>query len=181
MLILTRIRPELDGGIFTCPRRVWRLIGFCSAGDTGCAVIASVSYLVIVFRVKLFYGPPDCACLAIVIPGNRSSVHRLWWIVPFLILRGVQTAASVNLGDAAKLLPLGLVVLAMMMFKLDTFKLASPDLRRTVWERVKNTMLITCGFSLVWRCRGCFARARNKRDVGKRHCWQFSPLWAFIC
>ncbi|BED44456.1 hypothetical protein VEE63_06340 [Escherichia coli] len=59
MLILTRIRPELDGGIFTYAREGFgELIGFCSAwGYWLCAVIANVSYLVIrFFRVKLFYG-----------------------------------------------------------------------------------------------------------------------------
>lgn len=51
MLILTRIRPELDGGIFTYAREGFgELIGFCSAwGYWLCAVIANVSYLVIVF------------------------------------------------------------------------------------------------------------------------------------
>ena len=79
MLILTRIRPELDGGIFTYAREGFgELIGFCSAwGYWLCAVIANVSYLVIVFfRVKLFLRTRrNCACLAMVIPGNRSSVH----------------------------------------------------------------------------------------------------------
>lgn len=80
MLILTRIRPELDGGIFTYAREGFgELIGFCSAwGYWLCAVIANVSYLVIVFRVKLLRTRRNCACLAMVIPGNRSSVHRLY-------------------------------------------------------------------------------------------------------
>ncbi|EFE4198505.1 amino acid permease [Escherichia coli] len=44
MLILTRIRPELDGGIFTYAREGFgELIGFCSAwGYWLCAVIANV-------------------------------------------------------------------------------------------------------------------------------------------
>ena len=38
MLILTRIRPELDGGIFTYAREGFgELIGFVPHGDTGCA------------------------------------------------------------------------------------------------------------------------------------------------
>lgn len=69
MLILTRIRPELDGGIFTYAREGFgELIGFCSAwGYWLCAVIANVSYLVIVFRVKLLRTRRNCACLAMVI------------------------------------------------------------------------------------------------------------------
>lgn len=51
MLLLTRIRPDLDGGIFTYAREGFgELIGFRSAwGYWLCAVIANVSYLVIVF------------------------------------------------------------------------------------------------------------------------------------
>jgi arginine:ornithine antiporter/lysine permease len=38
MLLLTRIRPDLDGGIFTYAREGFgELIGFCPPGATGCA------------------------------------------------------------------------------------------------------------------------------------------------
>lgn len=100
------------------------------------------------------------------------GASALLWIVHFLILRGVQTAASINLvATLAKLLPLGLfVVLAMMMFKLDTFKLDFTGLALgvPVWEQVKNTMLITLWvFIGVEGAVVVSARARNKRDVGK--------------
>ena len=74
MLLLTRIRPDLDGGIFTYAREGFgELIGFCSAwGYWLCAVIANVSYLVIVFLPI----PLSCACLATVIPGSLSSAPR---------------------------------------------------------------------------------------------------------
>lgn len=103
-----------------------------------------------------------------------------------MILRGVQTAASINLvATLAKLLPLGLfVVLAMMMFKLDTFKLDFTGLALgvPVWEQVKNTMLITLWVSLVWKVPWLFLRVRViSVMLAKRHCWRFSPLWAFIC
>ncbi|MDA5570725.1 amino acid permease, partial [Escherichia coli] len=57
MLILTRIRSALDGGIFTYARAGFgALIGFCSAwGYWLCAVIATVSYLVIVFSALSFF------------------------------------------------------------------------------------------------------------------------------
>lgn len=72
MLLLTRIRPDLDGGIFTYAREGFgELIGFCSArGYWLCAVIANVSYLVIVFSALSFSPIPlSCACLAMVIPA----------------------------------------------------------------------------------------------------------------
>ncbi|EID1869595.1 amino acid permease [Salmonella enterica subsp. enterica] len=176
MLILTRIRSELDGGIFTYAREGFgELIGFCSAwGYWLCAVIANVSYLVIVFSALSFF--TDTPALRLFGDGNTwqaiVGASVLLWIVHFLILRGVQTAASINLvATLAKLLPLGaFIVLAIMMFKLDTFTLdfTGVELGIPVWEQVKNTMLIT-----LWVFIGIegavvvSARAKNKRDVGR--------------
>lgn len=52
----------------------------------------------------------------------------LLWFVHALVLRGVQTAASINLAATlAKLVPLGLfIVLAAMAFHYDTFSWISP-------------------------------------------------------
>ncbi|MDU2023286.1 MAG: amino acid permease, partial [Leclercia adecarboxylata] len=151
MLLLTRIRPDLDGGIFTYAREGFgELVGFCSAwGYWLCAVIANVSYLVIVFSALSFF--TDTPELRLFGDGNTwqsivgSSV--LLWFVHFLVLRGVQTAASINLvATLAKLVPLGLfVVLAIIAFRLDVFSMdfSGVALGVPVWEQVKNTMLIT--------------------------------------
>lgn len=176
MLILTRIRSELDGGIFTYAREGFgELIGFCSAwGYWLCAVIANVSYLVIVFSALSFF--TDTPALRLFGDGNTwqaiVGASVLLWIVHFLILRGVQTAASINLvATLAKLLPLGaFIVLAIMMFKLDTFTLdfTGVELGIPVWEQVKNTMLITLWvFIGVEGAVVVSARAKNKRDVGR--------------
>ena len=78
MLLLTRIRPELDGGIFTYAREGFgELIGFCSAwGYWLCAVIANVSYLVIVFSALSFFtDTPEMRILVTVTPaGDRRRV-----------------------------------------------------------------------------------------------------------
>jgi len=176
MLILTRIRPDLDGGIFTYAREGFgELIGFCSAwGYWLCAVIANVSYLVIVFSALSFF--TDTPQLRLFGDGNtwQSIVGAsvLLWVVHALILRGVQTAASINLAATlAKLVPLGLfIVLAAMAFQFDTFRLdfSGFDLGVPVWEQVKNTMLITLWvFIGVEGAVVVSARARNKRDVGR--------------
>ena len=49
----------------------------------------------------------------------------LLWIVHFLVLRGVQTAAGINLvATLAKLIPLGaFILLAVIAFRLETFRL----------------------------------------------------------
>ena len=94
------------------------------------------------------------------------------WVVHFLVLRGVQTAASINLvATLAKLLPLGaFVVLAAMAFHYDIFRLdfEGVALGVPVWEQVKNTMLITLWvFIGVEGAVVVSARARHKKDVGR--------------
>ena len=176
MLLLTRIRPDLDGGIFTYAREGFgELIGFCSAwGYWLCAVIANVSYLVIVFSALSFF--TDTPELRLFGDGNtwQSIVGAsvLLWVVHFLVLRGVQTAAGINLvATLAKLLPLGaFIALAALAFQLDTFRLDFSGLALgvPVWEQVKNTMLITLWvFIGVEGAVVVSARARHKRDVGR--------------
>ncbi|HGK7506933.1 amino acid permease [Kluyvera cryocrescens] len=176
MLVLTRIRPDLDGGIFTYAREGFgELVGFCSAwGYWLCAVIANVSYLVIVFSALSFF--TDTPELRLFGDGNtwQSIVGAsvLLWVVHFLVLRGVQTAASINLAATlAKLVPLGLfIVLAAIAFNSDVFTLdfRGIDLGVPVWEQVKNTMLITLWvFIGVEGAVVVSARARNKKDVGR--------------
>ncbi len=176
MLLLTRIRPDLDGGIFTYAREGFgELIGFCSAwGYWLCAVFANVSYLVIVFSALSFF--TDTPELRLFGDGNtwQSIVGAsvLLWVVHFLVLRGVQTAAGINLvATLAKLLPLGaFVALAALAFQLDTFRLDFSGLALgvPVWEQVKNTMLITLWvFIGVEGAVVVSARARHKRDVGR--------------
>ncbi|MCW2254806.1 arginine:ornithine antiporter/lysine permease [Providencia alcalifaciens] len=175
LLLLSRIRPDLDGGIFTYAKEGFgELIGFCSAwGYWLCAVIANVSYLVIVFAaISFFTDTPDNIIFG---DGNTWQAlvgeSILLWFVHYLVLRGVQTAAGVNkLATMAKLIPLGLfIVLAFLAFKLDIFDadFSGISLEIPVWEQVTNTMLIT-----LWVFIGIegavvvSARARNRRDVG---------------
>ena len=75
MLVLTRIRPDLDGGIFTYAREGFgELVGFCSAwGYWLCAVIANVSYLVIVFSALSFF--TDTPELRLFGDGNTSVLR----------------------------------------------------------------------------------------------------------
>lgn len=92
MLLLTRLRPDLDGGIFTYAKEGFgELIGFCSAwGYWLCAVIANVSYLVIVFAALSFF--TDSAGHTVFGDGNTWQAivgeSILLWVVHFLILRG---------------------------------------------------------------------------------------------
>lgn len=165
MLILTRIRPELDGGIFTYAREGFgELIGFCSAwGYWLCAVIANVSYLVIVFSALSFF--TDTPELRLFGDGNTwqsiVGASALLWIVHFLILRGVQTAASINLvATLAKLLPLGLFCCA-GDDDVQTGYLQARLHRTCTWRTClgtgeKHHADHPVGFHWCGRCRGCF-------------------------
>ncbi|KTR49583.1 arginine:ornithine antiporter [Pantoea ananatis] len=176
MLLLTRLKPELDGGIFTYARAGFgELTGFCSAwGYWLCAVIANVSYLVIVFSALSFFtDTPDR-----IIFGNGNTwqamlgASLLLWLVHWLVLRGVQTAASINLlATLGKLVPLLLfVVLAVLAFNYDRFHFDFSGLSLGVplWEQVKQTMLITLWvFIGVEGAVVVSSRAKHKKDVGR--------------
>jgi arginine:ornithine antiporter/lysine permease len=176
LLLLTRLKPELDGGIFTYARAGFgELVGFCSAwGYWLCAVIANVSYLVIVFSALSFF--TDSPGHVVFGDGNTwqamLGASLLLWLVHWLVLRGVQTAASINIvATLGKLLPLGLfVVLALLAFNYDRFRFDFTGLAlgKPVWQQVKDTMLITLWvFIGVEGAVVVSARARNKRDVGR--------------
>lgn len=176
MLLLTRIKPELDGGIFTYAQAGFgELVGFCSAwGYWLCAVIANVSYLVIVFSAMSFF--TDSPGHVVFGDGNTwqamLGASLLLWLVHALVLRGVQTAAGINLvATLGKLLPLGLfVVLAVIAFNFDRFRLdfSGLSLGKPVWQQVKDTMLITLWvFIGVEGAVVVSSRARHKRDVGR--------------
>lgn len=176
MLLLTRLKPELDGGIFTYARAGFgELTGFCSAwGYWLCAVIANISYLVIVFSALSFFtDTPDR-----IIFGNGNTWQAmlgasvLLWLVHWLVLRGVQTAASINLlATLGKLVPLLLfVVLAVLAFNYDRFHFDFSGLSLGVplWEQVKQTMLITLWvFIGVEGAVVVSSRAKHKKDVGR--------------
>lgn len=175
-LLLSRLRPELDGGIYSYAREGFgELIGFLSAwGYWLCAVIANVSYLVIVFSALSFF--TDSPQHTIFGEGNTwqsiVGASLLLWIVHGLILRGVQTAASINLiATLAKLVPLALfVTLSLIAFSLSTFTFDFSGLHLGVplWSQVKDTMLIT-----LWVFIGIegaviiSGRAKNRHDVGR--------------
>ncbi|MCT2387158.1 amino acid permease [Erwinia pyrifoliae] len=176
MLLLSRIKPELDGGIFSYAQAGFgELIGFCSAwGYWLCAVIANVSYLVIVFSALSFF--TDSPGHVIFGDGNtwQSMVGAslLLWLVHALVLRGVQTAASINLvATLGKLLPLGLfILLAIAAFHYERFRFdfTGLTLNKPVWQQVKDTMLITLWvFIGVEGAVVVSSRARDKRNIGR--------------
>ncbi|XNM59144.1 hypothetical protein ACLK1S_10040 [Escherichia coli] len=120
-----------------------------------------------------------------VITGNGSSVHRLSVDCSLFNPARVQTAPSINLvATLAKLLPLGLfAVLAMMMFNSIPSSSTSPDLHFAYpcGNGEKHHADHPVGFH---SCGGAGSSLRVRVInvmLAKRHCWRFSPLWAFTC
>ncbi|MDO2948800.1 basic amino acid/polyamine antiporter [Aeromonas simiae] len=175
-LYLARLRPALDGGIYSYAREGFGdLVGFFSAwGYWLCATIGVVGYLVVAFAaIGGFTDTPERVWFG---EGNTGWAFLgescILWAVHLLVARGVQQAALFNLvATLAKSLPLLLfVAFACYWFDPVVFH-AEPggeSLQQPVSEQVRNTMLITLWvFTGIEGAAVLSARARNKRDVGR--------------
>lgn len=175
-LYLSRLRPDLDGGIYSYARAGFGdLVGFFSAwGYWLCATIGVVGYLVIAFAaLGSFVDTPEQIWFG---DGNTLAAFIgescILWAVHLLVARGVQQAALFNLvATLAKSLPLLLFILfACYWFDPVTFAAdqgGGSTLAVPVSEQVRNTMLITLWvFTGIEGAAVLSARARNKRDVG---------------
>ncbi|KGY07773.1 basic amino acid/polyamine antiporter [Vibrio sinaloensis] len=171
-------RPHVDSGVFGYAREGFGdFVGFCSAwGYWLSAMLANVSYLVIVFStLGMLFDTPDNVIFG---QGNTwvsvAGASCLLWLVHALVLRGVQTAALINMVTTyAKLVPLLIFVFcAFVAFSWDTFTLDFTGLhfgdQHDLLAQVKSTMLVT-----VWVFIGIegavvvSSRARNRKDIGR--------------
>ncbi|NIY81410.1 basic amino acid/polyamine antiporter [Vibrio hepatarius] len=171
-------RPEVDSGVFGYAKEGFGdFVGFCSAwGYWLSAMLANVSYLVIVFStLGMLFDTPDSVLFG---QGNTwisiAGASCLLWMVHALVLRGVQTAALINMVTTfAKLIPLLIfVICTFIAFRWDTFTLDFTGLHfgeeHDLLSQVKSTMLIT-----VWVFIGIegavvvSSRARDRKDIGR--------------
>lgn len=172
---ISRLKPELDGGIYTYAREGFGdLMGFMSAwGYWLCATIGIVGYLVVAFEGLGTF--TDSESTVIFGQGNTlasfigSSI--IVWLVHILIANGVKEAASVNLiATFVKVFPLILFIgLAIWYFSPETFNqdIKATALNNSVSDQVKNTMLITLWvFTGVEGASVLSAHAKKKSDVG---------------
>ncbi|MFC0953606.1 basic amino acid/polyamine antiporter [Pasteurella multocida] len=172
---ISRLRPELDGGIYTYAREGFGdLVGFLSAwGYWLCATIGSVGYLVVAFEgIGLFTDSPNRIIFA---QGNTIfaflGTSLVVWLVHWLITRGVKEAAFLNLlATFVKAFPLVLfIVLAAWFFSPETFNhdIQATNLNHSITDQVKNTMLITLWvFVGVEGAAVLSAHAKKRSDVG---------------
>ncbi|WP_101774673.1 basic amino acid/polyamine antiporter [Pasteurella oralis] len=172
---ISRLKPELDGGIYTYAREGFGdLVGFLSAwGYWLCATIGSVGYLVVAFEgLGLFTDNEDRVLFG---QGNTFfaflGASIVVWLVHWLITRGVKEAAFLNLlATFVKAFPLVLfIVLAAWYFSPQTFNhdINAVELKNNISDQVKNTMLITLWvFVGVEGAAVLSAHAKKRSDVG---------------
>lgn len=171
---LTGKRSDLDGGIFSYAKEGFgSFMGFNSAwGYWFSAWLGNVAYATLLFSSIGYFFP--------VFKGGQNiasiiGASILLWMVHTLILRGVQSAALVNLiTTIAKLVPVFLfIVIGIFAFHFKTFTAdfwgtGSTFHFSNVLSQVKSTMLVT-----LWVFIGIegavvlSSRAKDKRDVGK--------------
>lgn len=172
---ISRLRPDLDGGIYTYAREGFGdLVGFLSAwGYWLCATVGIVGYLVVAFEgIGTF---TDSESNIIFGQGNTFAAFIgasvIVWLVHILVASGVKEAATVNLvATFVKVFPLVLFIgLAAWYFSPTTFQadFKGSALQSPVIDQVKNTMLITLWvFTGVEGASVLSSHAKKKSDVG---------------
>lgn len=172
---ISRLRPDLDGGIYTYAREGFgELMGFMSAwGYWLCATIGIVGYLTVAFEGLGVF--TDSENTVIFGQGNTLAAFIgssiIVWLVHALIAGGIKEAAFVNLiATFVKVAPLILFIgLGVWYFDADLFNsdVKATALNNSVSDQVKSTMLITLWvFTGVEGASVLSAHAKKRSDVG---------------
>jgi arginine:ornithine antiporter / lysine permease len=171
-------KPEVDGGVYGYARAGFgNYIGFTSAfGYWVSAWVGNVAYLVLLFStLGYFFG--DAFEGGTTVPAIIGA-SILLWIVHYLTLRGVQTAAFVNgLVTIAKVVPiLTFIAIAAVGFKAGLFtadfwgrttQIDGAPLGDTMTQ-VKNMMLVTVWVFIGIEGAAVYSRrAARRKDVGR--------------
>lgn len=172
---LSRLKPELDGGVYTYAREGFGdFVGSLGAwGYWLCTAIGSVGYLVVAFEgVGTFVDSEQAVIFG---QGNTIAsiigASSIVWLVHLLIARGIKEAASVNfVATIVKTLPLILfIALTLWYFSPSQFStdFHGESLQTPLIDQVKGTMLITLWvFVGVEGASILSAHAKKKSDVG---------------
>jgi arginine:ornithine antiporter/lysine permease len=187
---LAQRKPEIDGGVYGYAREGFgNYIGFTSAfGYWASAWMGNVAYLVLLFATLGYFFPAfeGGTTLPAIIGASI-----LLWIVHYLTLRGVQTAAAVNvIVTIAKIVPiLTFIVVAVIGFKVGLFTadfwgahtaIDDEPLGDTL-AQVRNMMLVTVWVFIGIEGAAVYSqRARNRKDVGKATVLGFLAVLALL-
>jgi arginine:ornithine antiporter / lysine permease len=183
-------KPDVDGGVYGYARAGFgNYIGFTSAfGYWVSAWVGNVAYLVLLFSTLGYFFPGFEGGATVPAIIGASIVL---WIVHFLTLRGVQTAAFVNvLVTIAKVVPiLVFIAIAAVGFKAGLFsadfwgkttQIDGASLGDTMTQ-VRNMMLVTVWVFIGIEGAAVYSqRAANRRDVGRATVLGFVGVLALL-
>lgn len=174
-------KPELTSGLYTYAKEGFGdFIGFSSAwGYWISAILAQISFITMLFSSLGHFFP---------IFGNGNNIASIvtasivMWVLAFLISRGINQAATINvIVVAAKLLPILTLLVAIIFagaFDLDIFlaNFTGEGSGMSVMEQVKGTTFIT-----VWIFIGVEGsvviseRAKTTKAAGR------ATITCFLC
>jgi arginine:ornithine antiporter/lysine permease len=183
-------KPEVDGGVYGYARAGFgNYVGFTAAfGYWVSAWVGNVAYLVLLFST-LGYFFPTFAGGATVSAIVGASI--LLWIVHAMTLRGIQTAAFVNvIVTIAKVVPiLTFIAIAAVGFKSGLFtadfwgravQIDGAPLGGTL-SQIKNMMLITVWVFIGIEGASVYSQRAGKREnVGRATLLGFAGVLALL-
>lgn len=183
-------KPEVDGGVYGYARAGFgNYIGFTSAfGYWVSAWVGNVAYLVLLFSTLGYFFPAFGG--GVTVPAIVGA-SVLLWTVHALTLRGIQTAAFVNvLVTIAKVIPiLTFIAIAAVGFKAGLFtgdfwgrsaQIDGEPLGDTMTQ-VKNMMLVTVWVFIGIEGAAVYSqRAAKRKDVGRATVLGFAGVLALL-
>ncbi|MCI4676318.1 arginine-ornithine antiporter [Candidatus Mycolicibacterium alkanivorans] len=187
---LAERKPEVDGGVYGYARAGFgNFIGYTAAfGYWASAWMGNVAYLVLLFSTLGYFFPQFEG--GTTLPAIISA-SILLWIVHFMTLRGVQTAAFVNvIVTIAKIVPiLTFIAIAIVGFKAGVFtadfwgqhtQIDGNPLGSTM-NQVKNMMLVTVWVFIGIEGAAVYSqRAKKRKDVGRATVLGFLAVLALL-
>jgi len=183
-------KPDVDGGVYGYARAGFgNYIGFTSAfGYWVSAWVGNVAYLVLLFSTLGYFFPGFEGGATVPAIIGASVVL---WIVHAMTLRGVQTAAFVNVVvTVAKVVPiLVFIAIAAVGFKAGLFsadfwgkttQIDGASLGDTMTQ-VKNMMLVTVWVFIGIEGASVYSkRAGKRKDVGRATVLGFAGVLALL-
>lgn len=187
---LAERKPNVDGGVYGYAKAGFgNYIGFTSAfGYWASAWMGNVAYLVLLFSTLGYFLPgfEGGTTLPAIIGASI-----LLWIVHFMTLRGVETAAFVNvIVTIAKIVPiLTFIAVAAVGFKAGLFtadfwghttQIDGEPLGDTMTQ-VRNMMLVTVWVFIGIEGAAVYSqRAKSRKDVGRATVLGFLGVLALL-
>lgn len=187
---LAQRKPDVDGGVYGYARAGFgNYIGFTSAfGYWVSAWVGNVAYLVLLFATLGYFFPAFDG--GVTVPAIIGA-SVLLWVVHAMTLRGIRTAAFVNVVvTVAKVVPiLTFIAIAAVGFKAGLFtadfwgrttQIDGAPLGDTL-SQVKNMMLVTVWVFIGIEGASVYSqRAARRNDVGRATVLGFAVVLALL-